>query len=280
MQSNAYASSSQSERKRAFGYWPIVFLALCTLPVAIFLLLPWSIEGKSLAVLHGLCAQQPGHSFYFGDGRLPFDARMTGIYGGFAVSSLYLLARRRWGCGGLPSWQVGAVLLLFVAALGIDGLNSTLLDMGLWHLYTPMNELRLVTGLLTGLALAAFVWLLVGQVSLQQTERTLQPVITGMRDICAILALFGVYSAIVLTAWEPVRLPLTALLIASAIAVLTGLSLAFVLLIGKRENQASSTTQLAGPASAALLIAFAVMALTSGGRFLLEAAYGISTTTM
>ena len=280
MQSDAHASSTRSEGKRAFGRWPAVFVALCTLPVAIFLLLPWSIEGKSLAVLHGLCAQQPGHSFYFGDGRLPFDARMTGIYGGFAVSSFYLLARRRWGHGGLPSWQVGAVLLLFVGALGVDGLNSTLLDMGLWHLYTPMNELRLATGLLTGLALTAFVWLLVGQVSLRQSERTLKPVIAGMRDIGAILVLFAFYLGIVLTAWEPLRLPLTALLITSAIAVLTGLSLAFVLLIGKRENQASTTSQLAGPASAALLIAFAVMALTSGGRFILEAAYGISTTTM
>jgi uncharacterized membrane protein len=278
MQSDIYASSTRSDRKQAFNHWPAVFIALCALPVAIFLLLPWSIEGKSLAVLHGLCAQQPGHSLYFGDGRLPFDARMTGIYGGFAVSSLYLLSRRRWGQGGLPSWQIGTVLLLFVAALGVDGINSTLLDMGLWHLYTPMNELRLVTGLLTGLALATFVWLLVGQVSLRQSERTLGPVITGMHDIGAILLLFALYSGIVLTAWEPLRIPLTALLIASAVAVLTGLGLAFVLLIGKRENQAASTRQLAGPATAALLIAFAVMALTSGGRFLLEAAYGISTT--
>lgn len=279
MQGSLYATSNENRRRTLPGGWPAVFVALCVLPFAVFLMLPWSIEGKSLAVLHGLCAQQPTHTFYFGDSRLPFDARMTGIYGGFAVTSLYFLARGRWGQGGLPSLAVALVLLLFVATLGLDGLNSTLLDMGAWHLYEPMNELRLATGLLTGLALATFVWLLVGQVALQQTQRSLKPVVDGIKDIGAILLLFGVFAAVVTTSWEPLRLPLTVLLIASAVTVLTGLSLAFVLLIGRRENQARHTSQLAAPATVALLIAFTVMAITSGGRFILEAVYGISTVT-
>lgn len=259
--------------------WPAVFIGLCTLPVAVFLLLPWSVEGKSLAVLHGLCAQQPGHSFYFGENRLPFDARMTGIYGGFAMSSLFLLARGRWGRGGLPSLGVAALLASFVMALGVDGLNSTLLDLGAWHLYEPANELRLVTGLLTGTSLAVFVWLLSGQVALQQSQNTLKPVIEGYRDLAAILGILALFAVIVLTTWEPFRLPLTALLIVSAVSVLTGLSLVFVLLIGRRENRAATTSQLAAPATVALLIAFSVLALTSGSRFILEAFYGLSTTT-
>ena len=274
----AMASHTQTRRRALPTGWSAVFIALCTLPVAVFLLLPWSIEGKSLAVLHGLCAQQPGHTFYFGDGRLPFDARMTGIYGGFAITSLFFFARQRWGMGGLPSLAVAAALGLFVVALGLDGLNSTLADMGLWHLYTPMNELRLATGLLTGVALATFVWLLVGQVSFRQTERSLRPVIAGVRDLGMILVLLAAFAGLVTTGWEPLRLPLTALLIGAAVAALTGLSLAFVLLVGRRENRADSTSQLAGPATVALLIAFTIMGLMSGGRFLLEAVYGISTT--
>src|SRR5690606_37331765 len=182
----AMATSTQSRRRTIPTGWPAVFIALCILPVAVFLLLPWSVEGKSLAVLHGLCAQQPGHTFYFGDSRLPFDARMTGIYGGFAVTSLFLLARGRWGHGGLPSLAVAAALGLFVVALGVDGLNSTLLDMDLWHAYSPMNELRLATGLLTGVALATFVWLLLGQVSFRQTQRNLKPILSGYRELGAI----------------------------------------------------------------------------------------------
>lgn len=274
----AMASSTHSRRRTVPSGWPAVFIALCILPVAVFLLLPWSIEGKSLAVLHGLCAQQPGHTFYFGESRLPFDARMTGIYGGFTVTSLFLLARGRWGQGGLPSLAVAAALGLFVVSLGVDGLNSTLLDMGLWHAYTPMNELRLATGLLTGVALATFVWLLLGQVSLHQTQRSLKPILTGYRDLGAIIVLLAAFAALVTTGWEPLRLPLTMLLITSAIAALTGLSLSFVLLVGRRENRAVTTAQLAGPATIALLIAFAIMGITSGGRFLMEAFYGISTT--
>jgi uncharacterized membrane protein len=260
--------------------WSAVFLALCALPVLAFLLLPWSVEGKALAVLHGLCAQQPGHTFYFGDSRLPFDARMTGIYGGFAMSSLYFFLRGRWGQGGLPSIGVAAILGTFVVAMGIDGLNSTLLDMGFWYAYEPMNELRLGTGLLTGISLAVFIWLLLGQVTLRQSEKTLLPVVSGYRDILAILIVASAYAAVILTGWQALWLPLTALLIASAVAVIGGLSLAFVLLVGRRENTATTTSQLAGPASVALLIAFAVMAVTSGGRFAMEAFYGISTTTL
>lgn len=274
----AMATSTHSRRRAIPTGWPAVFIALCILPVAVFLLLPWSVEGKSLAVLHGLCAQQPGHTFYFGDSRLPFDARMTGIYGGFAVTSLFLMARGRWGQGGLPSLAVAAALGLFVVTLGIDGLNSTLLDMGLWHAYSPMNELRLATGLLTGVALATFVWLLLGQVSFRQTQRNLKPILSGYRDLGAIIVLLAAFGALVTTGWEPLRLPLTLLLITSAIAALTGLSLAFVLLVGRRENRAVTTAQLAGPATIALLIAFVIMGVTSGGRFLMEAAYGISTT--
>lgn len=274
---SAISGSVTSHRGVPSG-WSAVFLGLCILPVLAFLLLPWSVEGKALAVLHGLCAQQPGHTFYFGDSRLPFDARMTGIYGGFAMTSTYFLFRKRWGQGGLPSLGVAGILGLFIVAMGIDGLNSTLLDMGFWYLYEPMNELRLATGLLTGISLAVFVWLLLGQVSFRQTEHTLAPVVTGYRDLLGILSVVTLYALVILTGWEALRLPLTALLITSAVAVLTGLSLAFVLLVGRRENNATSTRQLAGPASAALLIAFAVMAVTSGGRFAMEAFYGISTT--
>lgn len=274
-----HAEKNQTDQQRP-SRWSAVFLGLCALPVLAFLLLPWSVEGKALAVLHGLCAQQPGHTFYFGDSRLPFDARMTGIYGGFAMTAIYLFARRRWGQGGLPGLKVAAALGLFVVFMGVDGVNSTMLDMGFWYLYEPMNELRLATGLLTGVSLAAFVWLLIGQVAFRQTPRTLQPVLSGFRDLGGIFMLLIAYSAIVLSGWEVLRLPLTALLILSAVGVLTGLSLAFVLLVGRRENYATATNQLAGPATVALLIAFAVMAITSGGRFAMEAFYGISTTTI
>jgi ABC-type transport system involved in multi-copper enzyme maturation permease subunit len=53
----------------------------------------------------------------------------------------------------------------------------------------------------------------------------------------------------------------------------------FVILLARREGKATTTRQLAGPATAALAIAFAVLFATAGGRFLLEAALGLPAAT-
>jgi uncharacterized membrane protein len=256
--------------------WPGVFLAVCIAAAAVFLVLPWSVEGKSLALLHGLCAQQPTHSLYFGDQRLPFDSRMTGIYGGFAVATLTLLARGRWRFAGIPPLRIILVLVAFIALMGIDGINSTLVDLRLWHLYTPHNELRLATGILTGVALGVFVWMLVCQIGFARRARRNRPPVAGVRDLGWVLLVGLGYGLLVLTRWSPLRIPLTLLLIISALTAVTGLALGFVLLLSGRESVATDTWQLAGPATAALVIAMVVIGMLGGGRFLLEAWLGLS----
>jgi uncharacterized membrane protein len=262
------ASFGPRERWRG---WPLAFVAIASSALLAFVCAPWPIEGKSLAVLHGLCAQQATHSFYFGAQRLPFDARMTGIYGGFAITALFLLSRGRWRAGGVPSTGVLFALGLSVAALASDGINSTLADAGIAHVYAPRNEARLVTGLLTGTSLAVFIWLLLGQIGFASCAARRVRVITGRRELAALLGIQALFALLVYSTWWPLRVPLTLLLLASAVSVLTGLVLAFVLLLSRRENQALDTWQLAGPATAALLIAFALLGLTGGGRFLFEA---------
>ncbi|HYI14469.1 MAG TPA: DUF2085 domain-containing protein [Thermomicrobiales bacterium] len=255
--------------------WPLVFAVLCGLTGLGFLLLPGSIEGKSLAALHGLCAQQPTHSFYFGGERLPFDARMTGIYGGFAMAALYMLARGRWRYGNVPSIAVSALLASFILVMGIDGINSTLRDMGVWYAYEPQNELRLATGMLTGTALAVFIWMMTAQVGFSNRGRIRQSPITGLRDLGLLMAIETGMAALILTGWSLLRLPLTFVLLVAAVAVVTGLTLAFVLLLGRRESRAATTAELAGPATIALLVALLLIGGLGGGRFLLEWWLGI-----
>jgi uncharacterized membrane protein len=258
--------------------WEWAFLAAVVAPLLVFLALPWPLEGKSLAVLHGLCAQQPTHSYYFDGQRLPFDARMTGIYSGFAVSALFLLARGRWRAAGWPSLGVLLTLGGGVLALGLDGLNSTLLDMRFWHAYAPRNEYRLATGLLTGAALAVFVGLLLGQLALAPTPRRRERLVRDYRELAGLLLALAATGALIATRWGPLRVPLTLVLLLSAVAALTTLLLAFVLLFTRRENRARLTRELAGPATAALLAAYAVIAFGAGGRFLLELVAGVPTT--
>jgi uncharacterized membrane protein len=259
--------------------WEWAFLIALVGPLLLFLLLPWSLQGKSLALLHGLCAQQPTHSYYFGGQRLPFDARMTGIYSGFAVSVLGLLALGRWRAAHWPPLGVLLALGGSVLALGLDGLNSTLLDMRLWHLYAPRNELRLATGLLTGAALAVFIWLLLGQLALAPSPRRRERVLRGYRELGVLLMALALTGTLIASEWPPLRVPLILLLIVSAVAALTALLLAFVLLFTRRENRARLTRELAGPATAALLGAYLVIGVGAGSRFLLELVAGVSTVT-
>jgi uncharacterized membrane protein len=260
--------------------WQLALIATAVIAATIFVVLPGSIEGKSLAALHGLCAQQPTHSLYFGDQRLPFDARMTGIYGGFLTTALYLLTRGRWRFGGVPTIAVAALLALFVTVLAVDGLNSTLRDIGAWHAYTPRNEFRLVTGTLTGTSLAAFLWMLVAQVGFASRARVHASAIAGPGDLGLLLLAHCAAIFTILSGWPVLRLPLTFLLLIAAVAVVTGLTLAFVLLLGRREARAVTTADLAGPATVALAIALVTIMALGGGRFALEWWLGIEAATM
>ncbi|CAN5565970.1 DUF2085 domain-containing protein [soil metagenome] len=255
--------------------WPAVFLTLVVSVFGLFTALPGTIEGKSLAVLHGLCAQQPTHSYYFGEARLPFDARMTGIYGGFALTCCFLLVRRRWRATGVREVSVVVALVLLVLPLAVDGANSLLKDLALPYLYGPRNVIRTMTGLMLGASLATFVWLLVGQTAFRPSSRSDEPVWRGLRELgLALLIGAGLVIAVGLGDL-PVRVPLTYLLMASAVTVVTGLLLPFVLLVSRREQQAGDTRDLAGPAAFALLGAVVFIAGMSGGRFLLEALLGL-----
>jgi uncharacterized membrane protein len=104
----------------------------------------------------GICAQAGSHSFYPAGQQLPLCARNTGIYLGFTSTTLALLASRRIRADSFPSAPIMLVLGGAVALMGMDGVNSLLLDLRLPHLYQPHNLLRLASGLGTGVAMAAF----------------------------------------------------------------------------------------------------------------------------
>ena len=132
---------------------------------------------------------------------------------------------------------------------------------------------------MTGTTLAVFIWMLVAQVAFARTNRTRLPAVSSWRDLLLLLAVEGVFAAIVLTRWTPLRVPLTLLLLVAALAVITGLALGFVILLSRREGRATTTRQLAGPATAAFIVALAILFVTAGGRFLLEAALGLPAAT-
>jgi uncharacterized membrane protein len=98
---------------------------------------------------YGLCHQLPERSLFAGGFQLPVCARDTGLYIGFAVALivLVLLARGRRP-SELPRWPVLLIIGLFVGAMAFDGVTSYA------GLRTTTNDIRLITGLMTGWGLA------------------------------------------------------------------------------------------------------------------------------
>lgn len=128
----------------------VVLAGLVILPGA-------SLMDRLRALDGGVCAQLPTHSFFPDNDQLPLCARCTGMYLGFACTFLVLWARGRLRSAQLPGKWATVILGLAVLALAEDGFNSLFNDLGLPHLYQPLNWLRLATGLGTGVAMAAFI---------------------------------------------------------------------------------------------------------------------------
>lgn len=266
---SAIPSGTAGPRSKPDG-WSALFFGLLGLSVIALLLAPWHMQDKAMAILHGLCAQRPGHSFWFGDQRLPFDARMTGIYGGFLISQLYLLIRRRLRVTGIPPLTIVIPLALFVVAMGIDGLNSLFSDIDQPTLYEPSNLLRYSTGALTGTTLGVALWLLASNVIWRRIDQNRLPLVRGWGELLQILTLAAIFGILAGSGWGVLYTPITLLLVVSAVMVFFIMALAFIQLARKREAMVTTLSELAGPAVGALLTAYAVIAILGGGRFLLE----------
>lgn len=249
--------------------WPVwLFLGLVGASVAGLVAAPWPLAEKLYAIVHGLCAQRPSHSFSLGGARLPFDARMTGIYGGAALTFAFLLARGRWRAARLPRTSLLVALACFVAVMGVDGVNSTLKDFRLPYAYEPHNYLRLATGLLMGVTLGMTLAYLLNSTLWSCVADA--PLLRGWRELGALLAAQAAFFLLVVSGWDGFWLPVALALIGGAVAVVLALALTFLVLAYGRENRFTGPAGVAGFASAALLLGYATMALIAAGRFYLE----------
>ncbi len=249
------------------------FFGLLVATILAFTAAPWPAAAKFRAVVHGLCAQRPSHSYALGGIDLPFDARMTGIYGGVLVCLIFLLARGRGRAIQLPAPTILAALGLFIGLLGLDGINSTLQDFGLPYLYEPRNDVRLLTGLLMGVTLGVT---LAYMINLTLWSRfNAAPILAGWREFAALLALCGGAFLLIASGWGWLYLPLALALVGGATLVVLILALTTLTLLRGQENRAERLRDVAGSASVALLFGYVVMAAIALGRWYLERSLGV-----
>ncbi len=187
----------------------------------------------------GVCGQIPSHSFIIGGRQLPLCARCTGTYLGALLGFLSLAALRRQRASGLPPGEVLAALASFIVLWGVDGLNSFLnLFPNAPHLYEPHNLVRLITGILQGLALSIIVYPVFS--FLLWREANTRRVLRNWRELGCLLIPAALLVWIVQTQASFLLYPVAALSILGVVVMLTLINTMIVLIVTQRETSSSS----------------------------------------
>ena len=195
----------------------------------------------------GLCHQLPERSFFGGGVQAPVCARDTGIYVGFVVSFALIGwlhgFRRPRGFPSALGWLASGAM---VAAMGWDGVTSYA------GFRTTTNDLRLLTGLAAGFAIAAILTPMLNDEVWRtgSAEQILSPTWRLLAWIAALPVSFILirWGAPMLGVGYPVLVALAVL------ATLTAVNLVIVCLVPAFERKADRWRD----AGAAILLALAV----------------------
>lgn len=257
--------SQVKEKRRRLGLAGVVGLA--GLVWLIWLAgTPPGVLGKADAVGYALCHRISERSFHIGGRALPLCARCSGIYLGalLEVGVMLAVGRGRWG--RLPPWPILVGLVGFVAAMGVDGVNSYLtLFPGLPSLYMPSNWLRLVTGTLNGLTIAGLVFPVFNQTVWQNwVDRA---PLGRWRELAGLVGLAALAAGAVLTENPVVLYALALWSAAGVLVILTMLNTVFILLARRRENTYAGWRAAGGLLAGALTLAIVEIGLLDAARF-------------
>ena len=245
--------------------WLLPALVLAVLVV--FLAAPAPLPHKLLLAMGGVCGLRPAHSYFVGGVQLPLEARMTGIYGGFLLTFMVLVACRRLGMRRLGSPFVIGTLVVFFMSMALDGLNSSFTDLGLAHLYLSTNGTRLLTGLLSGIAIAPFLLWLLGAVATPREPGVPRALVRSPWELVAPLAINAIFAALVQDGRAVFYYPIALVSVAGMVGVLAITALLVILAISGLDGRVTHVRQVLAPGALALLVAFAVLAATATIRW-------------
>src|SRR5439155_8849879 len=238
----------------------------------VFVIAPWDVESKLFLLLSGLCAQRPGHSFFVDGAPLPLEARMLGIFGGFAVAIATAWLAGGWRRSGLPLGFAAMSVVAGIGALGLDGVNALFYDSGMPHLYEPTNELRLATGLLCGIALASLIAPVVSWAFWRRREPS--PLFASWGDLgrtvmgVAILALLIISGA-------PGRLALSSVALLSAAGSFWLVNTYLAVILWQGAGAAEDWNDLAWSGAVGFLLTAGELAALAALRSWAESSFGV-----
>lgn len=249
--------------------WRYAFLGMLGAMLVGMLLWPGApLNWKMYAAVHGVCAQI--HNVALGGEQLPLCARNTGIYSGFLLTMGYLAILGRGRAARLPPPAIVVALAGLVAIMAIDGFNSMFVDLFLPHLYTPRNDLRTLTGIGMGTAMAVMMVLILNM-SLRRDADMEQRVIGNWRELGGALLLgllvhAAIYGNVAISYW-----PIAIVAWTGIVGILFCVNLLIIALMMRYEGRVTRLAELARPATLALIVTAIMLGALSWGRFWLEA---------
>ncbi len=252
----------------------LAVLAVATM-LTLLLAPPLGLLDKADRAAFAVCHRIPERTFTVAGRPLPLCARCSGTYLGVLAGLAMLALRGRGRASMLPVSKYLVVFGIFLAAWAVDGSNSFLTFFpGVPHLYEPHNLLRLATGILEGLAIAALALPALNQ-SLW-AELPPMPSADSWQDIAWMLVGGALIAGLVSSELPSLLYPL-ALLSGLAVVLLLGVvNTIFVLLILRLDGQMTAWRQAALPLLLGLTLAIIELAFVSLARAALESWAGWS----
>jgi len=244
-----------------------------------FYIAPPGLLGKADAIGYAICHRIDERSFHIGDRQLPLCARCTGEFYSAAITLLFFgfFSKKQ---SGMPGWKLGAPLIVFFLAFGIDGSNSYLYLLkqtvggtlnNIPNLYTPSNTLRLFTGSGMGIALASLLYPAFNQSAWKDSD--LRPAL-DWKKLGMLVSIILIVNLAILTESPIVLYPIAILSVLGVLALLIIVfSMAWILMM-RQENEFNLLKQMWMPFLAGTTLAFLMITAIDLLRFKLTGTWG------
>jgi len=201
---------------------------------------------------------------------LPFEARDFGMYVGFLAVWAYLGVLGRGRARGMPPAPILLTLVLFVGVMGFDGLNAFAYDLhknapAIPYLYEPRLQLRLATGLLTGIAFAGILTPIVNY-SLWRVDDQ-RPILATWKQLGGALLVALALYLINESRLGLLLYPISIICSASVIILIALINMVFLTSLFRKEGLAVTLFDALNPFAAGVFLALIELGILSAMRY-------------
>jgi uncharacterized membrane protein len=275
---NSMEQSNEPSLATRISRWLVPLAAVIVFGVW-FYVAPPGLLGKADAVGYAICHRIDERSFHIFGRQLPLCARCTGEFYAAAISLLFyaIVSGKR---SGMPGWKLGAPLILFFLAFGIDGSNSYLYLIkqtspgalaNIPNLYIPNNTLRLFTGSGMGIALASIIFPAFNQSAWKNYDP--HPAL-NWKKLAALVGIVLTVDLLILTESPIILYPIAIISVLGVLALLILVfSMVWVLLM-QLENAFDTFQQMWMPLLAGATLAFLMITVIDLLRLKLTGTWG------